>query len=160
MEDESFLAVQEPEAEHVPVDEVPERTCVQRQAIPDSLQPPRALVGRAKRTRGASIRIRRAHRLLARLLNGVAIVFGNPDGDVSLIAVVFDQIARKHRSRTRYMEVVIDQVILIEDDRVPAKQLEQVLRIVAAVTNPAATEDLPPIQVTTYGCTFCRPLRD
>src|SRR6185369_12143538 len=58
------------------------------------------------------------------------------------------------------MEVVIDQVILIEDDRVPAKQLEQVLRIVAAVTDPAATEDLPPIQVTPYGCTFCRPLGD
>src|SRR5689334_25305910 len=106
MEDEPFLAVQEPEPEYVAVNEVPERTCVQRQAIPYSLQPPRPLVGRAKRARGALIRIHRAGRLLPRLLNGVAIVLGNPDGDVPLVPVVFDQIAGENRRRTRHLEVV------------------------------------------------------
>src|SRR5262249_11939632 len=73
---------------------------------------------------------------------------------------VFDQIARKNHSRTGHMEVVIDQVILIEDDCVLAKQLEEVLRIVAAVTDPAAAEDLPPIQVSTRRRTFSCPLGD
>src|SRR5262249_42402238 len=160
MEDEPFLAVQEPKPEYVAVNEVPERTCIQRQAIPDSLQPPRALVGRAKRARWALVGVGAPSGFFACLLNGIAIVLGDPDGDVALVPVVFTQLPRKNHRRTGHMKVVIARVILIEDDWVLAKQLEGVFGIVPAVTDPAAAEVLPPIQVSTRRRTFSCPLGD
>ena len=44
-----------------------------------------------------------------------------------------------------HAKVVIDEVALVDPGGASAKQLEQILRVIAAIANPAATEDLTAI---------------
>src|SRR4051812_87917 len=51
VEDEPFLAVEEPEQDQVAVEEVDPRPHIKRRAVVHALQPKRALVGRAEEAR-------------------------------------------------------------------------------------------------------------
>jgi hypothetical protein len=69
--------------------------------------------------------------LLRSLQLCVAIVLANPDADLRLVPVVLDEIAGEGDRWTADEKVVVDTVALVERYGVAAKQLQQVLRVVA-----------------------------
>ncbi len=158
VEDEALFPVEEPEAEHVAVEEIEARPDVERQPRPPSLEPAGPVVRRAVHPGLPRARCPRrgAAKLLPRLEGGVPRVLGDPGRDVLLVAVVLDQVRLEPRRRPLHVEVVVHQVPTVRPRLAAPEQLQQVLGIVAAVSDPPAAKDLSAPHVVAHGPAVAR----
>src|SRR5690606_17109135 len=144
VKDEPLAAVEEPEPDHVTIDEVEARPDEQRQPPPARLEPVDALV-RTPEEASPTAPFATLAQLLNRLQSGIAVVLVNPGADGRLIPVVLDEVPAQPRGGPPHVKVMIDQFAGIERHGRPAEQLQQVLRVVPPVADPASSEDLPAI---------------
>jgi len=146
VEDGPFFAVQKAKTEKVAVEEIEKRPYVEGHLQPEFFHLQSALVGIAEP--GSLDRFGTetlaALKFLGRKLPGVSTVFLDPKSDVVFFAICLDKIVPEAHHRTVHVKVVIDQVVFIDKHGLPAEQLEQVLRVVAAVFDPFAAKDLLP----------------
>src|SRR5690606_31228996 len=91
VKDEPLAAVEEPEPDHVTIDEVEARPDEQRQPPPARLEPVDALV-RTPEEASPTAPFATLAQLLNRLQSGIAVVLVNPGADGRLIPVVLDQV--------------------------------------------------------------------
>ncbi len=126
-------------------------TDVERQTRPDVLEPPRPVVGRPEDRAEADERAAGGRQLLLRLQHRVAIVLGRPVRDPRLVAVVLDQIALQLLHPAGDVEVMVHQIRVVDRQRAAPEELQQVLRVVAAVLDPASAEHLAPAEVVAVG---------
>src|SRR5262245_24485574 len=87
----------------------------------------------------------------------VPVVFLYPGGQISFIAIVFDDVEPQLRNRSVDGEVMIDPVAFIDLRLSPPEQLEQIFWVIAAVLYPSSTKDLSPVEVTTSDTRALRP---
>src|SRR5699024_11157653 len=133
------LAIQDPEAHEIPVEEVQKRTDIERHPPAETLEREGSQIWITEQRR-----LDRAPLCLLRIRlffceqRGVPVVLLNPKRDIVFLGVRFDEVVTKLDHTTLHVKMMIDQVRRIERDGGAAKHLQQVLRVVPAMPNPAA----------------------
>src|SRR5438105_3687535 len=77
----------------------------------------------------------------------VAVVLLDPEADVGLADVVFDDVVLQLARAAAHIEVMIDQFLLIDLHFVMPEQLQEIFRIIPAVADPPAAEYLATVEI-------------
>jgi hypothetical protein len=144
VEDGPFLTVEKAEAEKVAVEEIEEWPDVKRHAQPEALHLQRSLVGVTEPGRLDRIWTESAAPLefFRCELFGISGMLLDPEPDIVFFSICLDKVVAKARHRPVYVKVMIHEVVFVNMHGLSAEELQQILRVVAAVFDPGAAKDL------------------
>ena len=143
VEDEALLAIQESKSKEIAVTKIEEWPYVKRQAIPTSLKPENPLISIPKRRTHSlpTLRMAGAIQLFLGLAAREVVVLVDPEGDVFLLNILFDNVVSQCQRATRHIGTIVEFMLVKRHPAVP-DDFQHMHRVIATMPDPLPLKNI------------------